>query len=97
MTGSAIEKLGEPSGTRTRDPLIKRRGLAERRPSVFLRRSAQPCAAARVLVARLGAEQDSRRTRGLKSAYFTGAFSANQRKPGNSDPPSQSKRPARRI
>jgi hypothetical protein len=56
------------------------------RPLVFLRSSAQPCAAARVLVARLGGiEKDSRRTRGLKSARFTGAFSANQRKPANGD------------
>ena len=30
-------------------------------------------------------EQDSRRTRGLKSACLTGAFSANQRKPSNRD------------
>jgi hypothetical protein len=30
-------------------------------------------------------QQDSRRTRGLKPACFMGAFSANQRKPGNAD------------
>jgi hypothetical protein len=29
----------------------------------------------------LGIEKDSRRARGLKSACFTSAFSANQRKP----------------
>jgi hypothetical protein len=44
---------GEPSGTRTRDPLIKRRRPVMNRPSVFLRSSAQPRAAARVLIARL--------------------------------------------
>ena len=33
----------------------------------------------------LGAVKDSRRTRGLKSACLTGAFSANQRKPANPD------------
>jgi hypothetical protein len=31
----------------------------------------------------LRTEQDSRRTRGLKSACLTGAFIANQRKPAN--------------
>jgi len=45
----------------------------------------------------LGTEQDSRRARGLKSACLTGAFSANQRKPENSEPPSQLNQPARRI
>jgi hypothetical protein len=33
----------------------------------------------------LRTEPDSRRTRGLKSSSLTGAFSANQRKPGNTD------------
>ena len=45
--------LGEPCGTRTHDPLIKRRGPAMSRPSVFLHSSAQPRDAARLLLPRL--------------------------------------------
>jgi hypothetical protein len=41
-----LKEIGEPCGTRTHDPLIKRRGPVDRRPSVFQRSSAQPCAAA---------------------------------------------------
>ena len=61
------------------------------------RRSAIERLVRRPTSASLGTEQDFRRARGLKSACLTGAFSANQRKPENSEPPSQLKQLARRI
>jgi len=45
--------FGGPSGTRTPDPLIKRRGPAASRSSVFLHGSMEPRALARVLIVRL--------------------------------------------
>jgi hypothetical protein len=59
-----------------------RRGSHSRNPGT--RRLHPGCPAAAATVAPSRTEQDSRRTRGLKSACLTGAFSANQRK--QSDP-----------
>jgi hypothetical protein len=48
------DSIGGPSRTRTLDPLIKRRGSAMSRPSVFLRTCPQLRVVSRVLVARVG-------------------------------------------
>jgi len=53
VSSQPLDVLGEPCGTRTHDPLIKRRGPVMSRPSVFLHSSAQPCVGARVLVQRV--------------------------------------------
>ena len=74
---------GEPSGTRTRDPLIKSEGRFITGPPSFcaVPRNRAPLLEFSLLA--LGTVRDSRCTRGLKSAFLTGAFSANQRKLAN--------------
>jgi hypothetical protein len=74
------EKFGSPGWSRTSDFLINRRGPAASRAQSFCMVPCNPALPRVFSLHPSGAEKDSRRSQGLKSACLTGAFSANQRK-----------------